>query len=332
MKILLVDVDSKMPNLALMKLSAYHKAQGDEVRLWRMQTEDCTSLPCVEYDRTYVSCIFGKNAWVARAFDGVPGAEIGGYGVNGAKLPDEIEHTMPDYDLYGCDFLMGYTTRGCIRNCPWCKVPEMEGCIRDHAPISEFHHPDYDKLVLLDNNLFALDWKFREDIKYIVENGLKVNFSQGLDIRLIDEEKVGLLADCKYYDWHFKNRRLHFAFDMPEIEEEVVKGIEILKGAGIPPRHLMFYMLVGFGVNNGYSWGDFIRNDYHRFEVLDRMGVLPYVMTYNDRCDIPLLNPHFERWVNGRYYKVCDFEGYDKGNSQEVIFRAKSLEGETSRR
>lgn len=314
MKALLIQIDGKI-DLANRKWGGYFKERGYEV----FYNDGCPNPDLVK-----ISCIFEWNApkvrEVAKTFS-CP-VEIGGYGVNKAQLPPDVEHHMPDYE--GMDYSVGFSTRGCIRNCPWCVVPRMEGHIRDHAPISEFHHPDHNKLVLWDNNLLALDWKFKEDIKYITENGLKVSFNQGLDIRLVNEEFAGMLADCKYYDWKFKNRRLYFAFDFPEIEDEVVKGIEILKGAGIPPGRLMFYMLVGFEANNGYSWGDFIRNDYHRFEFLDGMGVLPYVMTYNDRRDIPLLNPHFERWVDGRYYKICDFGSYDRGNSQEVIKAAMS--------
>lgn len=316
---LLVDVDSKMPNLALMKLSAWHKARGDEVRLLRGSIAGLWAH--VKFDKVYVSCIFSKNAPKARKLASLfPNAKIGGYGVNGTKLPDEIEHTMPDYDLYGCDFSMGYTKRGCNRNCPWCVIPEREGPIHEHAPITEFHRPDHDKLILLDPN-FLDGGRWRENLRYIIDHGLKVNFNQGLDIRIVNEENAGMLADCRYYDWKFKQRMLHFAFDDPTIEPYVRRGVQLLKDAGIPPKNLMFYELVGFNT-------DFAA-DYHRYRILwEELGVLPFVMIYNDRRDSPILR-HFGRWVNKRVYKVCRWEDYDRGDSQAVI-RAGMLGGHTS--
>lgn len=333
MRILLIDVDSKMPNLALMKLSAWHKRRGDEVRLWRMQTEDCATLAPADWEgKIYVSCVFSENAWVARAFGGSPNVEVGGYGVNGAKLPDEIEHTMPDYDLYGADYSMGFTSRGCIRKCPFCVVPEKEGPIRDHAPIPEFLYPGHNKVILLDNNFLASP-KWKENLQFIIDHNLKVNFTQGLDIRLIDEENAAMLAECDYRAQNFKDRQLYFSFDTPEIEPEMTHGIETLRGAGIPidRHHITFYMLVGFGADpEDYTWDYFVEHDYRRFKVLREFGVRPYVMTYNDRRDIPLLR-YFEQWANcpRRWMKTPNFEDHDRGYSQTIIQGMRSLEGKT---
>lgn len=306
MKILLVDVDSKMPNLALRKLWAWHEGRGDEVRYLRGSLVGLYAH--VRFDKVYISCIFSKNAEKAREIAELfPNAEVGGYGVNGAKLPDEIEHTMPNY--HGMDSSMGYTKRGCNRNCPWCVIPQREGPTHEHAPITEFHHPSHDKLILLDPN-FLDGGRWRENLQYIIDNGLKVNFTQGLDIRLVNEENAKMLAECKFYNWKFTYRQLHFAFDTPEIEPEVRRGIGILEDAGVKPRKMMFYELVGF--NTGFG------QDLHRFEVLRELGVDPFVMIYNDRRDIPILR-HFARWVNKRVYKVCWWGDYDHGDSQAVI-------------
>jgi len=321
LNVLLIDIDrTEFPNLALMKISAWHKKRGDSVYL-----DNCPSFP----HKVYISCVFSWNKpkalGMAKFFESLGiEVELGGSGIGLDNfLPDEIEHIMPDYSLYGVNYSMGFVSRGCIRKCPWCIVPEKEGYIKDWAPLHEFRKPEHSKVILLDNNFLASP-KWYENLVKIIAFKLKVNFSQGLDIRLIDQENARLLAKTRYYDWHFKNRRLHFAFDFPEIEDEVIRGIETLKKAKIPPRHLMFYMLVGFGVKpNEYTWDYFLEHDYHRFEVLNQLGVLPYVMLYNDRRDIPLLR-HFERWVNGRYYQVCKFEDYTEGESQKVIASIKA--------
>jgi hypothetical protein len=309
LKILLVDLGGKMPNLALMKLSAWHKARGDEVRLVR----NPPAVP-IEFwwaDRAYVSCVFTSYAPLARrmaAHNPPKEVVLGGYGLGPSSLPAEVEHTMPDYDLYGCDFSMGFTSRGCVRRCPWCVVPEMEGPIRDHAPITEFLHPSHDKVILLDNNFLASP-RWRQNLQFLIDHGIKVNFNQGLDIRLVDEEVAGTLADCRYYDWKFQKRRLHFAFDTPEIEAEVRRGVEILKAAGIPPRRLMFYVLVGFG--RGYRWEEHRGEVFRRLRVLLELGVDPFVMVWNNRRDIPELR-RLARWVNKRIYAAePDFDGYD---------------------
>ena len=306
--ILLVHIDGKMPNLALMKIAAWYKTRGYKIRLLRGSIAGLWSH--VRFDKTFVSCIFEQNAPDAQKLvSQFPNAQAGGYGFNGAKLPDEVEHTMPDYSLYGVDYSMGFTSRGCIRNCEFCIVPEKEGPICDHAPVSEFLCPDHNKLILFDNNFLASP-KWRENLQFIIDHGIKVNFSQGLDIRLVNDENAAMLSECKFSTWRFNTRRLYFAFDQPKDVAAVRRGIRTLKDAGIKPHNLMFYVLVGFDTNFG--------QDLSRFEILRELGVDPYIMPFNNRNDIPILR-HFERWVNRRIYTSCAWEDYDQGNSQEII-------------
>ena len=229
--ILLIDADSKegFPNLALMKISAYHKSKGDNVRL-----QKGLQYPLESFDHIYLSCIFHQNANNALAL--ASSLENVTYGGSGflpdlkSNLDPKIEHIMPDYDLYGVNFSMGFTSRGCNRNCKWCIVPSKEGRIQDNAPISEFLDPRHDRLLLLDNN-FQSSPKWRENLEFIRTRVLKVNFNQGLDIRLVDREFAEALASVKYYDWSFKSRRLHFAFDDLRYEKKLDKGIKILNDA-----------------------------------------------------------------------------------------------------
>jgi len=301
MKILLVDADrTGFPNLALMKLSAWHKRRGDQVWL-----NSCLGKP----DRVYISCAFEKHRnralLIARAYE-AQGCEVelGGYGVSNRTLPDEIEHIMPDYDLYGIDYSMGFTARGCIRKCEFCLVWRKEGPIREHSPIEEFWNPRHDKILLLDNNFLASPlWK--EKLEFLIARRLKVCFNQGLDLRLIDQEKALWLKRVRYYDNEFRKRRLYFAWDRMEDEDAIMRGIRILKDVGIHPKHMMVYMLVGFNTS--------FEEDWYRFEKLSQQCVLPFVMIYDDRQDDLRLRA-FANWVNsGRtWYKRISFSEYER--------------------
>jgi len=242
------------PNLALMKLSAYHKARGDEVYL---------NLPLDRPDVTYGSCVF---TWNAKRGASIPSEGItGGSGLSlNKELPPEVEHIMPDYSLYPrVDYSLGFTSRGCIRNCPWCIVPVKEGRIEPWARIYEFWDPQHRKIVLLDNNLLAAsNWRLTMDD--LIAEGLKVDFNQGLDIRLVNEENVGYLK-------RVKTEELRFAFDDIAYESAVRRGIELLLANGINSRHLSFYFLVGFSKDDSVL---------ERVNVLQSYNVEIYPMVY----------------------------------------------------
>ncbi|GAH88535.1 unnamed protein product, partial [marine sediment metagenome] len=172
MKVLLMDLDvtnrrRPFPNLALLKLSAYHKSRGDEVFL---------NFPLCQPDVTYASCVF---SWNAKRKASVPdGATVGGSGINlKMVLPPEVEHIMPDYSLYpNVDFSLGFTSRGCIRRCKWCIVPEKEGIIRPAAEIYEFWDRHHSKIVLLDNNLLAApNWE--DTLSDLIREQIQVDFN-----------------------------------------------------------------------------------------------------------------------------------------------------------
>lgn len=305
MRVLLVDADSVngFPNLALMKYSAYHKGRGDHIDLIRGIP---STKPLFLYDLIIISCIFFQNKQrVLDYADQFTDTEVlvGGSGVDLAlTLPDEIEHILPDYYLYGLDFSMGFTSRGCLRNCEFCAVPTKEGPIRDHAPISEFHNIDFKKLMLLDNNFLASP-RWRENLREIKRLGVKVNFNQGLDIRLMTEEIANLLVELKVNDWHFRKRALHFAFDDPRFEKYVRDGVALLVDAGFTPSSLMFYVLVGFNTTK--------EQDIERVRILKELGVKPFIMPYNQSTD-PWIR-HFARYINGRWHEFIEFKDYNEG-------------------
>lgn len=299
-RILLIDADSKegFPNLALMKLSSFYKAQGDTIIF-----QKGLQYPLIDYDHAFLSCIFFQNSDASRdLINAMDNISFGGSGF----LPDfkvnlgaDIEHVLPDYDLYDFPYSMGFTSRGCKRSCDWCIVPLKEGKIKDHAPISEFMDPRHNSVILLDNN-FQASPKWRENIEFIREKDLRVSFNQGLDIRLVDREFAEALASVRYYDWSFKSRRLYFAFDTMKIEPKIEKGLEILENAGILPHRLMFYILIGFDTT--------IEQDLYRIEKTTEWGALPYVMIYNNSQDPKLRE--IGRWVNRRYYQFIPFDKY----------------------
>lgn len=273
MKVLLMDLDlmalnkrrRPFPNLALMKLSAHHKGKGDEVYL---------NFPLKKVDIVYASCVF---TWNREKLAEVPHmAAIGGSGVEdksklpawkfSTDLPYRVEHIMPDYDLYpSIDFSMGFTSRGCIRQCPWCKVPENEGGIKVWDHFQNFWNHRHSKILLLDNNLLAAD-NWRETLLGLADAGVEVDFNQGLDIRLIDEEVT-------WYLNRVRTKRLRFAFDSLSYEWAVRNGIEILTAQGISPRKLSFYVLVGF--KDDETWLD-------RMKLLASYDVDVYPMLYKD--------------------------------------------------
>jgi len=260
MRISLRSIDSKIPNLALMKLSAFHKAKGDVV-----------GLNLSNPDKIYSSIIFKKNKGKAnnQTIDGIQ-REFGGSGYDlSVKLPDEIEFIKPDYDLYPSNYSQGFTTRGCVHSCYFCVVPSKEGKLVRHQHPKEFYDDRFKEIMIMDNNWLAdRDWFF-ETSSWIVDKGLKV-LEHGLDIRLIDEEIINRLQDLKIPIYHF-------AFDFTSLEAVIRKKLDLLKDSGINIKNkVTFYV---------YCDSDLQYEDaLYRCNVLRELGTNSNVM-FN--CDMP---------------------------------------------
>jgi hypothetical protein len=299
MKIGLFDLNSKYHNLALMKLSSYHKQKGDLVEFYN-------PLWYKTYNRIYVSKIFTKktiNDCYLR-----PDMIMGGSGIDlTIKLPDEIEHTIPDYSLYNLDYSLGFTTRGCINNCPFCIVPKKEGKIKEHTEVKEFKNPKSDIVILLDNNFLALPSHI-EKLKHYISKGWIMDFNQGLDLRLINDENANLLSKIKYY------KQIRFAWDLMKNEKNIKEGLEIVIKY-IKPYKIMVYILCGFNTT--------FEEDFYRFTELRRYGVEPFVMIYNNQKKNQKLR-NFAKWVNRRYYKVCKWKEYKK-EKEKTKWNGKSM-------
>jgi hypothetical protein len=302
-KVLLISADASSkrnttPNLALMKISSYYKQQGDEVGFH-------VSNP----DHVYVSCVFSKNLPTARGVQTYyPDAEfhIGGPGLMKPNaLPHEMEYVMPDYDLYGIDYSMGFTTRGCVRNCGFCIVHLLEPEFVEYKHPSVFHHPDHEKILFMDNN-FTASKRFDEVLDYIEEHGLKPSFNQGLDARLITKEKAKRIAEVELWNGGFTRRTTYVSWDFIENEKPILRGIRNLIEAGVLPTYIRTYVLVGYNTTH--------EQDIYRVQKLIDMKTMPFVMKYNNRRDDVYLN-HLARWANRSLYRQTDFEGYLKQNS-----------------
>jgi hypothetical protein len=289
-KVLLVDVDSKIPNLALMKISKWHKLKGDDVGF------------CIENpDKVYISCIFKKNAEQAKGIPMFyPDAEIdiGGSGINLKKeLPEYIEYLKPDYDLYPSTYSQGYTTRGCIRKCEFCIVPEKEGKIHTIQHPSTFHDEKFDTCMIMDNNLFAAPNNWQEQIfNWFSYSKIKMLSPQGWDIRLLNEPRANYLKQIKHAGM------IHFAWDNHKDEPAVIKGIEILKNLHFDLHHkVSIYVLCGF--NTSFD------EDLYRCETLKSLGVQSFVMPYRKTKEISAL----ARWANRPWlYWSINFKDYKK--------------------
>jgi len=291
-RILIVDIDSKIPNIALMKISAWHKAHGDTV-----------GFDIQDPDKVYISCIFKKNADQARGVATYyPDAQvdIGGCGISLSKeLPLEIEMIKPDYDLYPSQYSQGYTTRGCIRKCPFCIVPEKEGKIKEWQHPSEFHDLRFDTCMIMDNNLFAAPEHWQENVfQWFIENKIKMLSPQGWDIRLLTDERAKYLKAVRHAG------KIHFAWDNIKDEQKVITGIDTLINAGFTKASHMisFYVLSGFNTS--------FEEDVYRAQKLKDVGIQAFVMPYKVTPEIRAL----ARWANRpELFWSCSFAEYFKG-------------------
>lgn len=296
MKIGLIDVDShNFPNLALMKISAWHKAQGDTV-------EWC--LPLDRYDIVYQSKVFDDTYspdidWIPMADKIIKGGT--GYGLNNL-LPDEIEHMYPDYSIYPeltKDTAYGFLTRGCPRGCEFCIVASKEGR-RSHkvADLSEFWNGQKN-IKLLDPNILACKVHLSL-LHQLVDSKAYVDFTQGLDIRLTNNRNIALLNRIKI-------KEIHFAWDNPK--DDLKPYFEQYKALAKHKPHGSYgavYCLTNFGSD--------IEEDLYRIYTLRDLGYDPYVMIY-DKPNAPKEIKDLQRWVNNRkIFRSCkSFEEYKKG-------------------
>jgi len=319
----LTQLDGKLPNFALMRLSGFHKARGDAVHFSRSPYRRMDE---PDYGAVYGSTIFDYSRKHVEAFRReFPEALIGGTGVDPeGKL--KVESVIGDYD--GVDYdhwpdftaSLGFSQRGCRFKCTFCVVPGKEG---KPVPVSEiapiWRGAPYPKHIhLLDNDFFGVPkvvWKSR--LAEIREGKFKVCFNQGINIRVITDEIAVDLASIKFTDDSFKRSRLYTAWDSIGDEALFFRGVDRLRAVGIKPSSLMVYMLTGDDPDE--TWASI----FHRFNRMRELKIKPYIMTKDRRRErLPLGGYNgnighqrlmdFQRWVNSGIYrgKCPDFADY----------------------
>lgn len=312
MRVGILDIDSQMkrdnrgvkrkyPNIACGKIYGYHKSRGDDVIYpWKEEP----------VDRLYISTIFTntratieRNMWIYDMF--ADEVWIGGTGWDDysskpwkiTRLPLEIEDFDEPhwtYEMYDIDYGIGFSTRGCHVGCPFCVVPKKEGLVeyRDSS-IEKLINPRSRHLVLMNNNSLAHD-SFFEDIERVKHYKLSIHWDQANDITLVTPEIAQALASVNYRSFDAKRKELFFAFDLMvkhkrdpktgqlvtyDMLKVVPEKVKVLTEYGIKPRHLRFYMLIGYNTTE--------EEDLARVECLKSLGCEIYPMVFRDLAGRP---------------------------------------------
>ena len=276
------------PNLALMKISAWHKAQGDTVEWWN---------PMLTYDRVYSSKVF---TFTSECEYLPPNTIKGGtgYGMY-TDLPQEIDDMLADYSIYPeCKHAIGFLTRGCIRNCPWCIVPKKEGLIRSYRSWQEIKRPDSRDIVFMDNNVLACEHGI-DQIESMIGKNVRVDFNQGLDARLISPDVADLLSKLKWI------RFIRMSCDTDAILDVVENAIKLLGDRRVKPYRVFVYLLV-----------QDLASAERRAIALRDIGAEVFAQPYRDfenSIEPTVEMRRFARWVNRKeiFKSVKRFADYE---------------------
>lgn len=330
-KIAVIDADligrkrHRFPNLVCMKLSGYHKANGDKVTL----KADYDGLD--NFDKVYIAKVF-TDTQIPSTVLSLPNVEYGGTGFfydKAVPLPSAVEHTKPDYHLYDdwvktqlaagkkpqefryyTDYAIGYLTRGCFRKCDFC-VNRNYDRVQIHSPLTEFLDGERKKICLLDDNFLGSP-HWREILTELRQTGLPFQFKQGLDERLLTEEVCELLFSSKY------DRDYIFAFDNYADAEIIQKKILLLrKYTNAVPK---FYCFTGYdhaGKWDAAFWHRDLLELIWRIEILMRHRCLPYIMRYSRYEESPYRGLYITlaRWCNQpAFFKKKSFAEFVDAN------------------
>lgn len=314
MKIGIIDVDGHAaktkkdariyPNLADMKIAAYHKAQGDDVE-W--------ATPFEHYDILYMSKVFNYTPDDLTCYNADKIIKGGtGYDIY-SKLPDEIDRMQPDYSFYpniDKDVAYGFLTRGCPNKCKWCVVPRKEGMIRPYMDIDEIAN-GRKKIILMDNNILAAGQYCIEQLNKIIERGYRIDFNQAIDARLVTDENAQLLAKIKWID-----NRIRFGCDTQGQIKECERAIELINSYGFHGEYFLFTML-----NDNFK-ECFNRVNYWRTRTLNLRSegkhndMMPFSQPYRDpdnpKHQPPQWQKDMARWALRRQlFLQTEFKDYE---------------------
>lgn len=292
----------RFPNLCCMKISGYFKACGWHV-IFKTDYDDLAQFHKVFVAKVFTDTPLPENGLFGNPLD-APNVIKGGTGFffdKAQPLPFEIEHHMPDYHLYDgftddkhfTDYSIGFLTRGCFRHCPFC-VNRRSDTVVAHSPLDEFLDPTRKKICLLDDNFFGFHgWK--KLLLKLRDTDKPFAFKQGLDVRLLDDDKAALLFSAKY-DGDFI-----FAFDDVKEAPLIEDKLKLIRRYGA--RNVKFYVLCGFDRTGRYDnsfWKLDLNNIFARVELIKKYGFLPYLMRHKNflRSPFPKLYNVINDWCN----------------------------------
>lgn len=312
-RVLLLQLDGKLPNVALMRVAAHHRDRGDAVDLRQAGNEQALGLDLWDEapDRVYASLIFERTRPLAERLRALrPDALVGGTGWDVKSSLEEhgIITTRQDYSVYPAfRASIGFTQRGCRLRCPFCVVPRKEGAIREEQTIADLWRGDPwpRHLALLDNDFFGQP-RWRERAAEIRDGGFRVSFTQGINARTLDAEAATTIAGLAYYDDSFTRRRIYTAWDNRKDEARLFAGLSALVSAGVKPDHIMVYMLIGY-------WpGETVDDWLYRQAKLRAFGARPYPMPFTRTREAV----GFQRWVIGAYDKGIPWAEWEAARYQ----------------
>lgn len=314
----LLDNGTRHPNLALMKISGFNKGQGHSVTL----LDSYTGIDL--FDKVYISRVFSFTH-VPDGIISLPNVILGGTGFfedGGENLPDEIEHHMPDYDLYNdyangeirkgrnrsavsdyLDYSIGFTTRGCFRKCSFCVNKKYDKAFI-HSPVSEFYDPSRPYIYLWDDN-FLSHPRWEEILDDLEATGKPFQFRQGLDMRLMSKKRAERLSKTRYHGDFI------FAFDHLEERDIIEKKLKLWKRYCSKTTKL--YVICAYESQDEKD----IANTFERIKILMKYGCLPYIMRYESYKDSPwrTLYVQIARWCNQpQFFKKKSFRQFCEAN------------------
>ena len=294
MNVALLAVDSNYPNLALMKISAYHKSQGDTVEWYN---------PFDTYDRLYMAKVFSFTPDYGFVIANVRGEVVRGgtgYDIRSSLLGD-MDRLQPDYSLYPAvdsRTSYGFLTRGCPNRCRWCVVPQKEGGIRPYMDVDDITlHGARPYAVLMDNNILACDYGLSQ-LEKIAERRYHVDFNQGLDARLVTPDVARLLARVRWI------KRIRFGCDTTAQIVECERAISLVRQAGYKGEFFLYCILIDFD------------ESFHRLSYWRKYKyVLPHAQPYRDLNNphqrIPQWQKDMAHWADRKeLYRSCDFKDF----------------------
>ena len=308
MNIALLPVDSQYPNLALMKISAYHKAQGDTVE-WYNGLD--------RYDKVYAAKVFSFTPDYGYYIN-ADQVERGGTGYDIHKtLPPEIDRLQPDYALYpqiDRKTAYGFLTRGCPNRCKWCIVPQKEGKIAPYMDVDEITADGRTNLILMDNNILASDYGLQQ-IEKIIRRKYRVDFNQGLDARLVTDDIARLLARVKWI------KRIRFGCDTTAQIAECERAINLLDSHGYRGEYFLYCIIIDFeeSIRRLSHWRTNKRVIIH---------AQPYRELDNPRQIIPQWQKDMAHWADRKeLYRSCTFKDFEprKGFTCKQYFNQNPL-------